>query len=65
MALFKCKHSGNIFEFKYEHDIQSMRKHPEYEEVVSEKPETSEQTVGVSEKLPTKRNSGRPRKVKE
>jgi hypothetical protein len=34
---FKCKQSGTVTEFLYEHDIASMRKHPEYEEVV-EKP---------------------------
>lgn len=65
MALFKCKSSGNIFEFKYEHDIQSMRKHPEYEEVVSENKETVDEVVSVPSQFPTKRNSGRPRKVKE
>lgn len=33
MAKFKCKQSGNIFEFSVEHDIKTMRSHPEYEEV--------------------------------
>jgi hypothetical protein len=33
MAKFKCISSGNIFEFKSEHDISSMRTHSEYEEV--------------------------------
>ena len=33
MAKFKDKATGNVFEFTSEHDIQTMRKHPEYEEV--------------------------------
>lgn len=34
--LFKCKQSGCIYEFKEEHDIIEMLKHPQYEEVSSE-----------------------------
>ena len=34
MAKFKDKATGNVFEFVLEHDIESMRKHPDYEEVV-------------------------------
>ena len=33
MAKFKCLLSGNIFEFKYEWDIEEMREHPQYDEV--------------------------------
>jgi hypothetical protein len=33
MAKFKDNATGNVFEFTKEHDIQSMRKHPEYTEV--------------------------------
>lgn len=36
MAKFKCNHSGNIVEFLLEHDIKTMRSHPEYTEVVEE-----------------------------
>lgn len=36
MANFKCNHSGNIVEFFLEHDIKTMRTHPEYTEVVEE-----------------------------
>ena len=36
MAKFKCKQSGNVFEFLQEHDIKTMRKHPEYIEIVPE-----------------------------
>lgn len=36
MAKFKCKQSGNVFEFLLEHDIKTMKKHSEYTEVVEE-----------------------------
>lgn len=36
MARFKDIATGNVFEFSNEHDIQTMRKHPEYVEVVEE-----------------------------
>ncbi len=34
MAKFKDIATGNVFEFTNEHDIQTMRKHPEYTEVI-------------------------------
>lgn len=37
MAKFKCKLSGTIANFEYEHDIAEMHKHPQYE-FVEEKP---------------------------
>ena len=52
---FKCKQSGNIFEFKNEHDIKTMLTHPEYEEVK----EQSEPAVEV------KRSPGRPKRQLE
>ena len=36
MAKFKCLVSGNFVEFHYDHDIEDMRKHPQYEEVIEE-----------------------------
>ena len=39
--LFKCKQSGCIYEFKEEHDIIEMLKHPQYE-VVEPKEEIKE-----------------------
>jgi hypothetical protein len=42
MAKFKCKQSGNVFEFMLEHDIKAMRKHAEYTEII-EKAETEKQ----------------------
>ena len=49
---FRCKQSGNVFEFSNEHDIKTMRTHPEYveiKEVVQEEP----------------KKAGRPKKVQE
>ena len=48
---FKCKQSGNVFEFFTEHDIKTMRTHPEYVEIV-------EEVVEQVEKKPL----GRPKK---
>lgn len=33
MAKFRDNATGNVFEFTTEHDIKTMRKHPEYTEV--------------------------------
>lgn len=51
---FKCKQSGNIFEFKNEHDIKTMLTHPEYEEV---------KEIDILKEEPKK--VGRPRKIQE
>ena len=55
MVRFKCKQSGNIFEFHTEHDIKTMRTHPEYEEIV----------VEVIPVVEAPKKVGRPAKVKE
>lgn len=43
MAKFKCLLSGNIFEFFTDFDIETMREHPQYEEIEEEQEETVEQ----------------------
>ena len=48
MSKFKCKLSGTVVEFLSEHDIETMRQHPDYEEVVEEQ---------VPEKQPSKRQT--------
>lgn len=30
---FRCRLSGNVFEFENEYDIKDMRDHPQYDEV--------------------------------
>ena len=59
MAKFKCKQSGNIFEFVHDHDIKNMRIHPDYMEVIDNDPPL--QTEGTSEQVQTKRSVGRPK----
>ena len=52
---FKCNKTGNTVTFKSQYDIESMREHPEYTEVLEDDSETEqEQTV-------TKQR-GRPRR---
>lgn len=36
MAIFRCKRSGNTVRFTNENDIDGMRKHEGYEEVLNE-----------------------------
>jgi hypothetical protein len=45
MALFKCKQTGNTVEFDLEHDIDAMRTHPDYEEVIAEVKQEEEKPV--------------------
>jgi len=35
-ATFKCNKTGNTVTFKSQYDIESMREHPEYTEVLQE-----------------------------
>lgn len=53
MAKFKCKQSGNVFLFESDYDIKSLRKHPEYEEVVEQPKE--ELTIPEFTKKPAKK----------
>lgn len=53
---FKCKSSGCIAQFEYEHDIEAMRKHPDYEELTVKEVEVKEEPVLVVKK------AGRPKK---
>ena len=49
---FKCKQSGNVFEFSNEHDIKTMRTHPGYVEIVEEAVEQVEKKpIGRNKKL--------------
>jgi hypothetical protein len=54
---FKCNRSGQTVTFTYEHDIKSMREHPDYTEVFPEE----EQSFSKEEQP----RRGRPRKVVE
>ena len=67
MAKFKCTHSGTILEFKSIHDVQEMRKHPEYIEVLEDNNKKVEAVVESKVDAvvadPVKKSRGRPRKV--
>lgn len=73
MAKFSCIHNGAIVEFTSPYDIDCMRKHPEYKEVLEvekqAKPAPTESkvetvvTVEEVEATPVKRGRGRPKKV--
>lgn len=56
MARFRCKLTGNIFEFVNDFDINDMREHPQYEEVEDGLQE---------EKQNAKEKVTKPRKTKE
>jgi hypothetical protein len=56
MAKFRCKLSGNVFEFKNEYDILDMQKHEQYEEIEDGLQE---------EKQDSKEKVKKPRKAKE
>ena len=45
MAKFKDIGSGAVFSFELEHDIKTMRQHPEYVEVVEEVQPVEEKPV--------------------
>jgi hypothetical protein len=51
MAKFKCKQSGNIFEFVNAHDIKTMKTHPSYEEVVEKPVEAIKKATGKNFKV--------------
>ena len=57
MAKFKCKLSGNVFEFTADYDIEDMREHPQYEEI--------EDDLQTEEKQDTKEKVKKTRKTKE
>ncbi len=61
MVTFRCKRSGNTVKFSNPADIEGMRKHECYEEVV-ETTETPAFLQPVVTEEPKKR-AGRPKKV--
>jgi hypothetical protein len=56
---FKCNKTGNTVTFKSQYDIESMRGHPEYSEVLPE----NEQSTVQEQSSAAKR--GRPKKEQE
>jgi hypothetical protein len=62
MAKFKCIHTGNVFTFTAEHDIESMRKHAEYQEVTEPVILAQAEPKAQEEEQVTKK-AGRPKKA--
>lgn len=60
---FKCKRSGQTVTFEAEHDIKSMREHPDYTELPSSVEMFPEEGQSFSKEEQPRR--GRPRKVVE
>jgi hypothetical protein len=56
---FKCNKTGNTVTFKSQYDIESMRGHPEYTEVLPK----NEQTYFNQEQASEQPKRGKPRKA--
>ena len=63
MALFKCNRTGNVVEFSFDHDIQEMRRHPEYTQIDDSSHVEVENEDGTRQTLVLRKPLGRPRKV--
>jgi len=59
MALFKCIRSGTVVEFTAQHDIDEMKRHPEYQ--VVDVPAVVEED-GTRQTIILRKPTGRPRK---
>ena len=57
---FKCNRSGQTVTFEMEHDIKSMREHPEYTELLSNVEVFPEEEQSLPKEEQPKR--GRPKK---
>jgi hypothetical protein len=61
MALFKCKRSGTVIQFSAQHDIDEMKRHPEYEYVDDSVVEDVKDD-GTRHTITLRKPMGRPRK---
>jgi hypothetical protein len=59
MALFKCLKSGTVVEFTAQHDIDEMKRHPEYQAV--DAPAVVDED-GTKQTIILRKPTGRPRK---
>lgn len=66
---FKCNKTGNTVTFKSQYDIESMRQHPEYSELLPEKEQMFPTEEQPAQMLVLEQSSaakrGRPRKEQE
>ena len=59
-ATFKCLVSGNTVTFVHQVDIDSMKGHPDYEQVIEAAPKVEEEEAPKAEAV---KKAGRPRKL--
>lgn len=64
MAKFKCKRSGNIVEFLLQHDIDSMKGHPDYDRIDEEGAVVVDENTDYSIPFKAPVARGRPKKAK-
>ena len=62
MALFKCIKSGTVIEFTAQHDIDDMKRHPEYEFLDTSIVVEDVKEDGTRHTITLKKPMGRPRK---
>ena len=62
MALFNCKRSGTVIEFTAQHDIDEMKRHPEYEFLDTSIVVEDVKEDGTRHTITLKKPMGRPRK---
>lgn len=62
MALFKCKRSGTVVEFTAQHDIDEMKRHPEYQFMDTSIVVEDVKEDGTRHTITLKKPMGRPRK---
>jgi hypothetical protein len=62
MALFKCIKSGTVVEFTAQHDIDEMKRHPEYQAVDVPVVAQDVKDDGTRQTIILRKPTGRPRK---
>jgi hypothetical protein len=63
MALFRCKRSKTVIEFTAQHDVDEMKRHPEYELVDDSIVVEDVKEDGTRHTITLRKPIGRPRKV--
>ena len=64
MALFKCIKSGTVVNFTAQHDIDEMKRHPEYQVIDAPSVVEDFKEDGTKHTIILRKPTGRPRKEK-
>ena len=62
MALFKCIKSGTVVNFTAQHDIDEMKRHPEYQMIDESGAVQESKEDGTKQTIILRKPTGRPRK---